>query len=128
MVWHSWLVVALHSRSFTVYKSVCVDQYKTEYEPYTETECTTEYKEDCEFQWEGHGNSKVWAKIPGTCKQNPYDNCQDVSKTKNIPKKVCDTGYTQQPVNPDFVLDFERSNTNQKTNIVKSNKIVFADK
>ena len=25
----------------TVYKSVCVDQYKTEYEPYTETECTT---------------------------------------------------------------------------------------
>merc|ERR1712203_1038453 len=28
----------------TVYKSVCVDQYKTEYEPYTETECTTEYK------------------------------------------------------------------------------------
>merc|ERR1712088_414134 len=174
----------------TVYKSVCVDQYKTEYEPYTETECTTEYKEDCEFQWEGYGSNKVWAKIPGTCKQNPYDNCQDVSKTKekqvaypvcndvpeqkcvdvprqhcrqvpdqvchnqplqqcedvprqqcttkhkkvpvriskNIPKKVCDTGYTQQPVNPDFVLDIERSNTNQKTNIVKSNKIVFADK
>merc|ERR1712193_299357 len=174
----------------TVYKSVCVEQYKTEYEPYTETECTTEYREDCEFQWEGYGNNKVWAKIPGTCKQNPYDKCQDVTKTKekqvaypvcndvpeqkcvdvprqhcrqvpdqvytnqplqqcedvprqqcttkhkkvpvriskNIPKKVCDTGYTQQPVNPDFVLDIERSNTNQKTNIVKSNKIVFADK
>merc|ERR1739847_66929 len=102
-----------------------------EYEPYTETECTTEYKEDCEFQWEGYGNNKVWAKIPGTCKQNPYDKCQDVRKTKekqvaypvcndvpeqkcvdvprqhcttkhkkvpvriskNIPKKVCDTGY-----------------------------------
>merc|ERR1711874_288307 len=45
-------------------------------------ECTTEYKEDCEFQWEGYGNNKVWAKIPGTCKQNPYDNCQDVTKTK----------------------------------------------
>merc|ERR1712241_1517810 len=66
----------------TVYKSVCVDQYKAEYEPYTETECTTEYKEDCEFQWEGYGNNKVWAKIPGTCKQNPYDKCQDVTKTK----------------------------------------------
>merc|ERR1712154_684658 len=114
----------------TVYKSVCVEQYKTEYEPYTETECTTDYKEDCEFQWEGYGNNKVWAKIPGTCKQNPYDKCQDVTKTKekqvaypvcndvpeqkcedvprqqctkkhkkvpvriskNIPKKVCDTG------------------------------------
>merc|ERR1712102_66595 len=166
----------------TVYKSVCVDQYKTEYEPYTETECTTEYKEDCEFQWEGYGNNKVWAKIPGTCKQNPYDNCQDVTKTKekqvaypvcndvpeqkcvdvprqqcrqipdqvchnqplqqcedvprqncttkhkkvpvriskNVPKKVCDTGYTQTPT-----LIIEKSKPN--TNLVKSNKIVFAD-
>merc|ERR1712173_490797 len=134
----------------TVYKSVCVEQYKTEYEPYTETECTTDYKEDCEFQWEGYGNNKVWAKIPGTCKQNPYDNCQDVTKTKekqvaypvcedvprqhcttkhkkvpvriskNVPKKVCDTGYTQTPT-----LIIEKSKPN--TNLVKSNKIVFAD-
>merc|ERR1711933_596167 len=177
----------------TVYKSVCVDQYKTEYEPYTETECTTEYKEDCEFQWEGYGNNKVWAKIPGTCKQNPYDNCQDVTKTKekqvaypvcndvpeqkcvdvprqqcrqipdqvchnqplqqcedvprqhcttkhkkvpvriskNIPKKVCDTGYgysanTPNTHQPEVVLDIERSNPN--TNLLKNNKIVFADK
>merc|ERR1712154_483301 len=180
----------------TVYKSVCVDQYKTEYEPYTETECITEYREDCEFQWEGYGNNKVWAKIPGTCKQNPYDKCQDVTKTKekqvaypvcndvpeqkcvdvprqhcvevpdqvctnqalqqcenvprqqcttkhkkvpvriskNIPKKVCDTtgpgyGYssnTQQPANPEVVLDIERANPS--TNILKNNKIVFADK
>merc|ERR1712186_124360 len=182
----------------TVYKSVCVEQYKTEYEPYTETECTTDYKEDCEFQWEGHGNNKVWAKIPGTCKQNPYDKCQDVTKTKekqvaypvcndvpehkcvdvprqhcrqipdqvchnqplqqcenvprqqctkkhkkvpvriskNIPKKVCDTtgtgyGYssntpnTQQPTTPE-VLDIGRANPN--TNLLKNNKIVFADK
>jgi len=177
----------------TVYKSVCVDQYKTEYEPYTETECTTEYKEDCEFQWEGYGNNKVWAKIPGTCKQNPYDKCQDVRKTKekqvaypvcndvpeqkcvdvprqhcrqipdqvctnqplqqcenvprqhcttkhkkvpvriskNIPKKVCDTGYgysanTPNTHQPEVVLDIERSNPN--TNLLKNNKIVFADK
>merc|ERR1712165_13290 len=181
----------------TVYKSVCVEQYKTEYEPYTETECTTDYKEDCEFQWEGYGNNKVWAKIPGTCKQNPYDKCQDVTKTKekqvaypvcndvpeqkcvdvprqhciqvpdqvctnqalqqcenvprqqctkkhkkvpvriskNIPKKVCDTtgyGYssnpsnTQQPTNPEVVLDIGRANPN--TNLLKNNKIVFADK
>ena len=66
----------------TVYKNVCVDQYKTEYEPYTETECSTLYKEDCEYQWEGHGNNKVWVPIPGTCKNNPYDECKEVTKTK----------------------------------------------
>jgi len=91
----------------TVYKNVCVEQFKTEYEPYTETECVTEYKEDCEYRWEGSGNSKVWAPIPGTCKSNPYDNCHEVSKTKakqvaypvchdvpeekcvDVPKEVC---------------------------------------
>merc|ERR1712152_68336 len=173
----------------TVYKSVCVDQYKTEYEPYTETECSTEYKEDCEYQWEGHGNNKVWAPIPGTCKQNPYDSCKDVTKTKekqvaypvcndvpeqvcqdvprqqcrqvpdqvctnqplqqceevprqhcttkhkkvpvriskSVPKKVCDTGYgysaQPSPALPEAVLEIGRN-----TNLVKSNKIVFADK
>merc|ERR1739838_379338 len=66
----------------TVYKSVCVEQYKTEYEPYTETECSTQYKEDCEYQWEGYGNDKVWAPIAGTCRKNPYDECKDVTKTK----------------------------------------------
>ena len=53
-----------------MYNNVCVDQYKTEYDPYTETECTTDYKEDCEYHWEGLGNDKVWAVIPGTCKSN----------------------------------------------------------
>merc|ERR1711892_135567 len=66
----------------TVYKNVCVEKYKTEYEPYTETECSTQYKEDCEYQWEGYGNDKVWAPIAGTCKKNPYDECKDVTKTK----------------------------------------------
>merc|ERR1712102_188396 len=141
----------------TVYKSVCVDQYKTEYEPYTETECTTQYKEDCEYQWEGYGNNKVWAPIPGTCKQNPYDSCKDVTKTKerqvaypvckevprqhctnnhkkvpvrvskSVPKKVCDTGYSAHPSHPlpegPAVLDIGRT-----PDLVKSNKIVFADK
>jgi len=66
----------------TVYKQVCVQQYKTEYEPYVETECVTKYKEDCEYQWVGEGNNKIWAPIEGTCKKNPYDECNDVSKTK----------------------------------------------
>ena len=66
----------------TVYHSVCVDKYKTEYEPFIESECTTLYKQDCEYRWEGEGNSKVWAPVPGTCKENPYDECKDVAKTK----------------------------------------------
>ena len=44
----------------TVYKKVCEDLYKTVYEPYTETECITEYKEDCEYHWQGDGYDKVW--------------------------------------------------------------------
>jgi len=55
--------------------------------------------------------------------------------SKNIPKKVCDTtgtgyGYSssssaQQPTNPE-VLDIGRANPN--TNLLKNNKIIFADK
>merc|ERR1712130_857280 len=77
----------------TIYKNVCVDKYRTE------TECSTQYKEDCEYQWEGHGNNKVWAPIPGTCKNNPYDECKDVTKTKakqvaypvcnDVPEQLC---------------------------------------
>merc|ERR1712213_33370 len=75
----------------TVYRNECVEQFKTEYEPYTETECSTEHKEDCEYQWEGHGNDKVWAPIAGTCKSNPYETCSDVTKSKavQVPYPVC---------------------------------------
>ena len=83
----------------TVYQKVCVDEYKTVYEPYTETECVTLYKEDCEYQWEGTGSSKIWAPIAGTCKKNPYDECKDVEKTneklvaypacKDVPEEKC---------------------------------------
>merc|ERR1712107_202336 len=47
----------------TVYNEVCVEKYRTEYEAYTETKCRTEYKDDCEYQWEGEGNAKVWVPI-----------------------------------------------------------------
>merc|ERR1712013_535326 len=67
----------------TEYATLWDTEYKkTEYEPYTETECVTEYKEDCEYQWEGHGHDEVWAPIAGTCKTNPYETCKDVAKTK----------------------------------------------
>merc|ERR1712115_397401 len=83
----------------TVYQKVCVDEYKTVYEPYTETECVTLYKEDCEYQWVVQGNNKVWAPIQSTCKKNPYDECKDVEKTheklvaypvcKDVPEQKC---------------------------------------
>merc|ERR1712154_413368 len=83
----------------TLYKNVCVEQCKTEYDPYTETECTTLYKEDCEHRWEGQGNDKKWVAIPGTCKNNPYDDCKDVKKQKerevaypvckDVPEQTC---------------------------------------
>jgi len=83
----------------TVYQKVCVDEYKTVYEPYTETECVTLYKEDCEYHWVVQGNTKVWAPIQATCKQNPYDECKDVEKTneklvaypvcKDVPEESC---------------------------------------
>merc|ERR1711923_379405 len=66
----------------TVYNNVCVTKYKTETNSWTETECSTQYKDDCQYQWEGQGASKVWAVIPGTCKSNPYDSCNDVQKSE----------------------------------------------
>merc|ERR1712061_94492 len=98
----------------TEYRTVCVQQQRTEYEPYTETECSTEYKEDCEYQWEGQGNDKVWAPIPGTCKNNPYQTCKDVAKTKavqveypvcrDVPEQKCQTVPRQKCVTvPDQV-------------------------
>merc|ERR1712048_1303552 len=66
----------------TVTERLCKPTTRQECQTKLEKSCSTVYKEDCEFQWEGYGNNKVWAKIPGTCKQNPYDNCQDVTKTK----------------------------------------------
>merc|ERR1712117_96875 len=75
----------------TVYQEVCRDEYKTVLEPYTETECVTLYKEDCEYHWEIVGQEKVWAPIPGSCKKNPYDECHDVEKThsKQVAYPVC---------------------------------------
>lgn len=77
----------------TEYKQVCRDEYKTVVEPYTETECVTQYKEDCEYHWEHTpSGEKIWAVIPGTCKQNPVDKCHDVQKqhSKQVAYPVCE--------------------------------------
>merc|ERR1712152_82480 len=114
--------------------------YKTEYEPYTETECSTEYKEHCEHRWEGDGNNKVWVPIPGTCKTNPHDQCRDVTKQKarqvaypvcrdvpeqqcaDVPRQACRQVPDQVSSNQPEI--FDARNNQQAT--TKNQKIVFA--
>merc|ERR1711970_188212 len=81
----------------TVYEKQCstrtqrLCQPTTRQECYTESECTTEYKQDCQYEWRGHGNDKVWAPIEGTCQNVPYDECRDVEKThaKQVAYQEC---------------------------------------
>ena len=61
--------------------------------------CETVHSEECEHRWEGEGNDKIWVPIPGTCRQEPYEECVDVAKTKqrqisfpvcsDVPHQVC---------------------------------------
>merc|ERR1712054_383235 len=95
-------------------RNVCVQKFKTEYQPYTESECTTEYKQDCQYAWKGIGNDKVWAPIEGTCQNVPYDSCKEVAKTQarqvayqechDVPERKCSLVPEQVCVNvPDEV-------------------------
>lgn len=65
---------------------VCTMRNRTEYVMRTETICSTDYREDCEYRWEGEGNTKVWSPIPGTCITNPYHTCVD--KPKRVQQTV----------------------------------------
>merc|ERR1712200_325573 len=90
-------------------RNVCVQKFKTEYQPYTESKCTTEYKQDCQYAWKGAGNDKVWAPIEGTCQNVPYDSCKEVAKTQakqvayqechDVPEKKCSLVPEQVCVN-----------------------------
>jgi len=83
----------------TEYSQQCRDQAKLELEPYIETVCETKYQEECEHRWEGEGNEKIWVPIPGTCRQEPFEECVDLAKTKerqvtypvceDVPHQVC---------------------------------------
>merc|ERR1711872_972368 len=107
-----------HARQTEVCKeikrNVCVQKFKTEYQPYTESECTTEYKQDCQYAWRGAGNDKVWSPIEGTCQNVPYDSCKEVAKTQarqvayqechDVPERKCSLVPEQVCVNvPDEV-------------------------
>ena len=80
-----------NNKCHTEYNTVCTEAFRPELEPFIETECEVKYSEECDYRWEGEGNDKVWVPIPGTCKQEPYEECVDVAKTKErqIPYPVC---------------------------------------
>ena len=81
----------LNNKCHTEYNTVCTEAFRPELEPFIETECEVKYSEECDYRWEGEGNDKVWVPIPGTCKQEPYEECVDVAKTKErqISYPVC---------------------------------------
>merc|ERR1712061_462 len=85
----------------TDYKEECHNEFRTEYEPYTETECRTSYKEDCQYHWEGTGNDKKWVPDRSTCKNNPYDHCEDVQKQheRQVAYPVCNQVPVKNCVN-----------------------------
>merc|ERR1711890_192679 len=85
----------------TDYRKECHDEFRTEYETYTETECNTSYKEDCQYHWEGSGNDKKWVPDKSTCKNNPYDHCEDVQKQqeRQVPYPVCNQVPVKNCVN-----------------------------
>merc|ERR550517_1391542 len=78
-----------------------------ESQPYTETECSSQQKTDCESRWEEDGyGGKKWVEVPSTCQQNNYDTCRDVQKQKlvqvpytdckNVPQQQCQQVPEQQ--------------------------------
>merc|ERR1712037_899900 len=88
-------------------KQVCSQQYRQESRPYTETECSSQQKTDCESRWEEDGyGGKKWVEVPSTCQQNNYDTCRDVQKQKlvqvpytdckNVPEQQCQKVPEQQ--------------------------------
>merc|ERR1712130_568625 len=85
---------------FTTQETVCSQQYRQESQPYTETECSSQQKTDCESRWEEDGyGGKKWVEVPSTCQQDNYDTCRDVQKQKlvqvpytdckNVPQQQC---------------------------------------
>ena len=47
------------NKCHTEYNTVCTEAFRPELEPFIETECQVQYKEECDFRWEGEGNDKV---------------------------------------------------------------------
>jgi len=87
------------TKCHTEYNTVCTDHTRLELEPFIETECQVLHKTECDYRWEGEGNDKIWVPIPETCREEPYEDCVDLAKTKertiaypvcqDVPSEVC---------------------------------------
>merc|ERR1712186_56808 len=75
----------------TLHRQKCYPTTREVCQTVNEQQCTTSYKEDCQYHWEGAGNDKKWVPDRSTCKNNPYDHCQDVEKQheRQVAYPVC---------------------------------------
>merc|ERR1712051_264242 len=124
----------------------CVTKWVPVCETYTETECSTENREECEYTWEGEGDNVEWVAIPGTCVLQPHDECVDVTKqkcteeakemcedeheripvrvSKRVPKKVCDDVYADSHDNSEYEHreDYDEDSSDEKKGRKKNKK------
>merc|ERR1712172_447054 len=120
----------------------CVTKWVPVCETYTETECSTENREECEYTWEGEGDNVEWVVIPGTCELQPHDECVDVTKQKcteeakemcedehkripvRVPKKVCDDVYADSHDNSEYeqTKDYDEDSSDEKKDRKKNKK------
>merc|ERR1719190_254081 len=84
-VWDTTYIEKVEQQCQTVTERVCTQKFRQETNPYTETECDTQYKQDCESRWEEDSyGGKKWVEIPSTCQRNKYDTCREVAKQQTI--------------------------------------------
>merc|ERR1711971_1489365 len=124
----------------------CVTKWVPVCETYTETECSTENREECEYTWEGEGDNVEWVVIPGTCVLQPHDECVDVTKqkcteeakemcedehkripvrvSKRVPKKICDDVYADSHDNSKYehTDDYDEDSSDEKKDRKKNKK------
>merc|ERR1719500_696270 len=124
----------------------CVTKWVPVCETYTETECSTENREECEYTWEGEGENVEWVAIPGTCELQPHDECVDVTKqkcteeakemcedehkripvrvSKRVPKKACDDVYADSHDNSEYehTKDYDEDSSDGKKDRKKNKK------
>merc|ERR1711971_297358 len=122
----------------------CVTKWVPVCETYTETECSTENREECEYTWEGEGDNVEWVVIPGTCELQPHDEGVDVTKqkcteeakemcedehkripvrvSKRVPKKVCDDVYADSHDNSEYEQTKDDDDSSDEKKDRKKNK------
>jgi len=60
-------------------------------ETYTETECSTIYRNICEYEWIGEGKTRKWVPVEDSCVTKPFEECEDVIKYREhfVEEEVC---------------------------------------